>query len=83
MSFGENIRSVYSTPKQVLIWENFNMKMNEIITENTASAVSVVVQPMGMKPIRRNTDGTVPNALDGDNAVLSGGVKKRKTKKKA
>jgi hypothetical protein len=38
---------------------------------------------MGMKPIRRNPDGTVPNALDGDNAVLSGGVKKRKTKKKA
>ena len=62
---------------------NANESLSESLIENTAGAVAAVIQPMGMKPIKRNPNGTVPNALDTDTAVLSGGVSsKRKTKKK-
>ena len=62
MSFGENIRSVYSTPKQVLIWENFNMKIRDVIKETVSGNLAIgmngsgfVSGGIGTDPIRRNT----------------------------
>jgi len=62
MSFGENIRSAYLTLRQVLIWENFKMKMRDIIKETVSGNISIGMNGsgfasggIGTDPIRRNT----------------------------
>ena len=61
------------------------MKINEIIKETTsAGSVAAVAAPMGKLQKRNmyNSDGTMKNALDGDN-ILAVGSKKKKSNKKA
>jgi len=59
------------------------MKMNDIVNENTSSAMAVAVTPVGGKSMmqKRNPDGTAKNALDGD--TLMAGKKKKPKRKKA
>ena len=60
------------------------MKMNEIISEMSASSVAVVAMPVGPTLSRqmKNPDGTVKNALDIDTNIM-GQKKKSKKRKKA
>jgi len=60
------------------------MKMNEIISEMSASSVAAVSMPVGPTLSRqmKNPDGTVKNALDIDTNIM-GQKKKSKKRKKA
>jgi hypothetical protein len=60
------------------------MKINEILSETSASNVAAVATPAGGLVSRqmKNTDGTVKNALDID-ANIMGQKKKSKKRKKA